>query len=115
MSTTDIYGSGKPTAPAPMPPLQKKRAKQRPSEPLGEVKKPSSQRTRRTRNTGTRRLSHLMRKPGAAKKLIISVMSLLVLLVLTLFVWDTFFRYTEVAEDPDALQTEQQQYDNVFN
>ena len=65
---------------------------------------------RRSRNSGFRRLQHLLKRPDFAKRFWGTIIGVSAITLITLLVWDLFFRYPdsveESAETPIPTQQE---------
>jgi len=112
MSSSDIYETKespwakKDEAP---PTSQRRRRSRRSPQTFDETinKDVSKTNRRRRRNTGFRRFQHLMRKPEFNKKFWMITLSVGVLILILLLLWDRFFRYSNEKPEysPDTYRT----------
>jgi hypothetical protein len=100
MASSDIYEvKESPLAKKPEPP--KKRRHRHHRKTFDEAVNPDISHThrRRSHNSGFRRFQHQMKKPDFSRKFWITTLSVSVLILVTLIVWDLFFRYPKQPVD----------------
>ena len=98
MSATDIYKVK--DLPEPKPEKRRRRSKRTFSEATEVV---ADHHKRRSRNSGVRRFRHQMKKPEYSRRFWFFTIAVLAAAVLTVFIWDMFFRYPkEPAPIPGA-------------
>ncbi|MEI7851729.1 MAG: hypothetical protein WCH86_07840 [Kiritimatiellales bacterium] len=101
MASSDIYELKEPPWAKKAEPPKKRRRKRR-QETFDEVVKKdlSATHRRRSRNSGFRRLRHLLKNPKFSKKFWISILGSAGLVLIMLIVWDLFFRYPKQTVSP---------------
>lgn len=102
--SSDIYGVDQ-NKPVGVPMSSRRRR----STKLGTEQDISKTHVRRSKNTGFRRLVHLMKKPEFSRKFWISVLSVIGLILAILILWDTFFRYSSKEDEVSLPRTRQVQ------
>ena len=103
MASSDIYNvKESPWAKKPGSPVsQQQRRRRRHSKTFDEAVNPDISHThrRRSRNSGFRRLQHLLKRPEFSRKFWGAVLGTLGLVLILLVVWDLFLRYPKQKTD----------------
>lgn len=109
MESTDIYGMKEPPW-AKKPPAPKKRRRHPHVETFDEAvhKDVSLTHRRRSRNSGFRRLRHLLKDPEFSKRFWTTLLGTAGAILLLLILWDRFFRYPPQKADstPETYRVE---------
>ena len=97
MPSSDIYKVQEPpwAKKEETPPTSSRRRRSRSSESYDEVMEKDISKTnrRRNKNSGFRRLRHLLKKPDFSRKFWTIILSVAGLILVSLIIWDFFFRY----------------------
>ncbi len=107
MSTSDIYHvKESPWEAKKNPPVNRRRRR---SKRLDEGAKKDLSKThnRRRKNSGFRRFRHLMKQPDFSRRFWIVSLSTLTLILVSLVIWDRFFRYPpqpDYSNDPNVYE-----------